>query len=144
VLPYIQFVQIFLISVIHWIYAFKYWGLSLKLREILSNGESTTGDLKLGLVFISGVLMIIVACLIILIDLLYLQNPNFRSDLWKWLLFFAGMGTVFMSCIFIADAFIRMKSLKVYQGLFLPNDVILKHVSTFGFYAISFIMFFSL
>jgi hypothetical protein len=88
--------------------------------------------------------MIMVASLIILINLIYIQNPSFRTDLWRLLIFFAGIGSVLISCILIADAFIRMKSLKVDPSLFLPNDVILKHVSTFGFYAISFITFFSL
>ena len=76
--------------------------------------------------------------------LLFIDIKNFYiTQKWRWIVFSCGIGTVLLTSIIIVDAFVRMKRLDDPE-LFLPNDVIVKHVSTFFFYAISLTVLFSL
>ena len=126
-------------SYIHWVYAFKYWELSLKLKVLLAgNTPSTETGWKWAFYFF-GLIIILVSSVLLFIDV---KNFYFSKP-WKWIVFSCGIGTVLLTSIIITDAFIRMKQINDPE-LFLPNYVIVKHVSTFFFYAISLTALFSL
>ena len=111
----------------------------MKLKVLLGGGTPSQDTAWKWAFYLFGLSIILASSVLLFIDV---KNLDYTSE-WRWIVFICGIGTVLLTSIIIGNAFIRMKRIDDPE-LFLPNDVIVKHVSTFFFYAISLTVLFSL
>ena len=111
----------------------------MKLKVLLAGGTPSPDTAWKWAFYLFGLCIILISSVLLFIDI----KNFYHSEAWLYIVFICGIGTVLLTSILIGDAFIRMKRIDDPE-LFLPNDVIFKHVSTFFFYAISLTVLFSL
>jgi hypothetical protein len=111
----------------------------LKLKVLLAGGTPSPDTAWKWAFYLFGLSIILISSVLLFIDI----KNFYHSEAWLYIVFICGIGTVLLTSILIGDAFIRMKRIDDPE-LFLPNDAIFKHVSTFFFYAISLTVLFSL